>query len=237
MGTQAFKSRNSSLSSGQSSADAYWGRVTGANDALKEALYGKDGNGGLLGNNGEFAQSITDYKAGVQAALDKYNDESQKAIDKYSGENAFKEINRLASEGAQQQAAKAGAEKLGAMRSMGGSTTANKALVNSSLINDYNAGLQNQQALASNQYSNALNASMNKYGTALQGQLSKEQGVLGAQGNRIGQAAQGYSALAQNTIGGAGQNVTNYQNQTQVAQNSQNLIEKLHNSIFGNIFG
>ena len=226
MGTQAFKSRNSSLSSGQSSADAYWGRVTGANDALKEALYGKDGNGGLLGNNGEFAQSITDYKAGVQAALDKY-----------SGENAFKEINRLASEGAQQQAAKAGAEKLGAMRSMGGSTTANKALVNSSLINDYNAGLQNQQALASNQYSNALNASMNKYGTALQGQLSKEQGVLGAQGNRIGQAAQGYSALAQNTIGGAGQNVTNYQNQTQVAQNSQNLIEKLHNSIFGNIFG
>jgi hypothetical protein len=137
--------RDEGLSGGASAANAYWKRVTDANNGLKNALYGSDGNGGLLGKNGEYAQSITEYKTSVNNALNDYKNGMDEAINKYSGENATKAINKLASEQAGSAAAKAGAESVGAMRSTGMSPAAAAALANSNTINAYNQGLGQQQ--------------------------------------------------------------------------------------------
>lgn len=225
-GAQAQQRKTEARDKAASAAKDYWNKINDANGKIATAM------NNLFGENGSFTKSISDYKNNAEGLIKEFVSDMSGAINKYSGENATKAINKLASEGATQQATKAGATKVGAMRSAGTNPMLTSALINSSQGNDYSNMLGQQQQLASSQYSNALNASMNKYGTALQSGLQKEQAVLGAQGNRAAQQLQGTSNLAANQIGAAGQQVANWQNQAQTTHGTQNLLEKLWSDIF-----
>ena len=254
--TSAKKSRDQSLSAGQSAANNYWKKVTDANEKLETSM--KD----LMSN---YDKSITDYQSSVSHMLSEYNNNVQaaqteaqgkldnsiadldKAMSKYTGENAYRDTLKLGQQGAASSAGKAASEATGAARAAGLTPAQAAMLGTNSTINAYNQGLDTQQAAAANQYAGAANAAWNKaqlsasnikdmlansmagYGNALNGQMQGASNTLGAAGNKMQAGLQGQSALAANTIGAAGQEVANYQNQAQVGQSSQNLGEKVWN--------
>ena len=257
----AKKSRDTSLSRGQSAANDYWNKVTEANTALKNSM------DSILGN---YDKSITEYKNSVNDMLTEYNknvksaqteaqgkldtsmSELNNALDKYTGENAYRDTLKMGQRGAASSAGKAASEATGAARAAGLTPAQAALLGTNSTINAYNQGLDTQQTQAANQYAAAANAAQNKaqlsasnikdmlansmagYGNALNGQMQGASGVLGAAGNKMQNNLQGESAIAANKIGGAAQQVANYQNQAQTGQSSQNLLEKAWNS-FSNI--
>lgn len=103
------------------------------------------------------------------------------------------------------------------------------------------AGENTRLQSRTNTQDNLLQNKLGTYNTSLQGNANLYSNLLNnqanAEANNLSAFNNAVATKASNAIGGAGQNQANWLNLAQTGQSSQNTIEKLWNSIFGNIFG
>lgn len=200
------------------SANEYWGRATGANDALRKNV-----------------NSLTDtYKTDLSNAGSNYDKNLGNATSKYegqvnplTGEQGYKNKLGLAQKGAVDSANQAGAAAMGTARSSNMSKGAAAAMGAGQNINAYNQGLATQQNQVAQDFNNAINVAGNVYGQNATAAGNKYGTEVSGANNRYSTGANMENQIASNTINAAGQDVANRTNIFNAAYNNQDAIEKL----------